>query len=89
MLPENELTGPRLVVTLLEIALHKWVLLAARLGLATVATVVLMLLGYMVLKLNRLLTTYGQEMMWRTTLIRWQMTQGRRYILAQHKIRPS
>jgi hypothetical protein len=55
--------------------LAPWEVLAARYALAIAVTVVLMLLGYMAWRINRILTIYAQEMTYRRISTVWLRRQ--------------
>src|SRR5574339_1164035 len=77
---EKVLTGQALTLRISDTLLVPLEVLVARYALAIAATVVLMLLAYMGWRMNRILTIYAQEMMYRRISAAWlkrQHSQGR------------
>lgn len=74
---ENLQNGKQLARMQSEIALSRWVVWVARLGLVIAVTGVVLVLVYTAYILNRLLTTYDREMMWKRTSINWLILHGK------------
>jgi hypothetical protein len=72
---ENPPIGLALRLRQSDTLLAPWEVLAARYALAIAVTVVLMLLGYMGWRVNRILTIYAQEMMYRRISTVWLRRQ--------------
>jgi hypothetical protein len=72
------LTGRALNTKLFVLRLRHWEVLGARFALAIVVTAALMLSGFMAWRLNRLLTIYDREMMYRRISTNWLIQHGTR-----------